>query len=219
MAKIPREKRHRLQDATKPLDDFECLARERLGLPPPVKLINPSRRRWLPPLLLLIFTVACLIGFGFQHFRGHGAVVPSPRPLVVSFLNVGQGDSTLIQTPSGKNILIDTGPSGNSSALFNELRLRNVHQLNLLIISHYDSDHVGNALVVIDNFPIGKVVESGLDRFDLTKYKVENEIMRQKIPLVMVAQNLMGVSQDLGDGVILNYLAPKERFQNLMTTA
>lgn len=210
MAKTPPEKRHKLQDATKPLDDFDRLARKRLGLPPREKLVNPSRRRWLPPFLLLLI-VACLVGYGFRHFRGRAAIPPVRKPLVLSFLNVGQGDSTLIQTPSGKNILIDTGPPGYRPALFNELEQRNVDRLDFFIITHYDDDHSGNAIAVLNRFPITTVVESGFDgfnRFNLTKYDLKNESERRKIPIVLVAQKLVDTNQELGGGVTLTYLAP-----------
>lgn len=209
MAKTPPDKRHKLQDATKPLDDFDRLARKRLGLPPPEKLANPSRRRWLPSLLLLVL---CLVGYGFHRFRHRAAVPFSRRPLAVSFLNVGQGDSTLIQTPSGKNILIDTGPPRYRPALFDELEQRSVNRLDLLIITHYDDDHSGNVIAVLNRFPISTIVESsfdGFNRFNRTKYDLKSESERRKIPVVLVAQGNIDTSQELGDGVALNYLAPR----------
>lgn len=206
--KKPAEKRHKLQDATKPLDDFDRLARKRLGLPPPEKLVNPSRRRWLPPFLLLLLA-ACFLGYGFHHFRGR-AVIPSDRkPLVVSFLDVGQGDSTLIQTPSGKNILIDTGPPSAGGTLFAELASRGVSRLDMLITSHPDQDHYGNSLAVLRRIPTATVIDSGFVKGSLTQERLLAEVKRQNIPFVNVTrQHLAGTRQDLGGGVTLNYLAP-----------
>ena len=209
MAKTPPDKRYKLQDATKPLDNFDRMARKRLGLPPREKLVNPSRRPWLPPLLLLLFAAACVIGFGFNVFRRRGAVLPYPKPLAVSFFNVGQGDSTLIQTPSGKNILIDTGPPAARGEIFAELRQRSVNRLDMLVTSHPDQDHYGNSLAVLLLLPTATVVDSGFVKGSLTQRDLLAEIKRQNIPFVNVTQkHLIGTSQDLGDGVTLSYLAP-----------
>ncbi len=206
--KTPAEKRHKLQDATKPLDDFDRLARRRLGLPPPEKLVNPSRRRWLPPLLLLLLA-ACLIGYGFHRYRGRAAVLAYRRPLVVSFFDVGQGDSTLIQTPSGKNILLDTGPPSASARLFADLGRLGVNRLDMLITSHPDQDHYGNSLAVLRRLPTATVVDSGFVKGGLTQERLLAEVKRQNIPFVNVTrQHLAGTRQDLGDGVTLDYLAP-----------
>ncbi len=170
MAKKPLPgKHHNLQDATKSLDDFDRLARKRLGLPPPEKLVNPSRRRWLPPLLLL-FLVACVAGYGFHLHQKRGAVAPYPQPLLVSFLDVGQGDSAFIQTPSGKNLLIDTGPPSARSMLFAELQQRGVKRLDMLITLHPDRDHYGNTLAVLQRIPTAPVVDSGFVKGSLTQY-------------------------------------------------
>lgn len=206
--KTPAEKRHKLQDATKPLDDFDRLARRRLGLPPPEKLVNPSRRRWLPPFLLLLLA-ACLIGYGFYRYQGHAAAPTYRGPLVVTFFNVGQGDSTLIQTPSGKSILIDTGPPAANVTLFDELGHLGVHHLDMLITSHPDQDHYGNTVAVLRRFPTATVVDSGFVKGSLTQESLLAEVKRQNIPFVNVTrQHLVGTRQNLGDDVTLDYLAP-----------
>ena len=205
--KRPTGKRHDLQDATKPLDDFDRLARKRLGLPPPEKLVNPSRRRWLPPLLLLLLALL-LIGYGVHHYRSRSTALAPRRLLTVSFLDVGQGDSTLIQTPSGKNILVDTGPRAAQADLFAELGRRGVKQLDMLITSHHDKDHNGNNLAVLRSFPVATVVDSGYYRGGKIPAVLSREIQRQNIQSSQVAQQLTDTSKDIGDGVTLSYLAP-----------
>lgn len=204
---------NRFQDATEPLDDFDRLARKRLGLPPREKLVNPSRRRWLPPLLLLILA-ACLIGYSFYLWRGRTVTALTPsRSLTVAFLDVGQGDSTLIQTSSGKNILIDTGPPTSAGALFADLGQRGVTHLDKLIITHPEEDHYGNSAAVLSHFPTKTIVESGFPKPNVMPSKIQTaltkEIARQNIPLIYFAQKqLAGTTEDLGDGVTLSYLAP-----------
>lgn len=71
-----------------------------------------------------------------------------PRKLRIHFIDVGQGDCTLIRTPMNTNILIDGGGSENSSfdvgekILLPYLLSRGITHLDYILISHFDSDHV-----------------------------------------------------------------------------
>ncbi len=71
-----------------------------------------------------------------------------PKDLKVYFIDVGQGDSTLIKTPLNKTILIDGGGSLNNkfdvgeSTLLPYLLDRKVKKIDVMIISHFDQDHV-----------------------------------------------------------------------------
>lgn len=71
------------------------------------------------------------------------------KDLKIHFVDVGQGDSTLICTPSGKNILIDGGGNQNpdkydvgEKVLLPYLLDRRIKKLDYIIISHFDADHV-----------------------------------------------------------------------------
>jgi competence protein ComEC len=64
----------------------------------------------------------------------------------VSFLDVGQGDATLVQQP-GLDVLVDTGPP--DGPVLRRLRESRVKRLDALLITHAQSDHEGAALEVI----------------------------------------------------------------------
>ena len=76
---------------------------------------------------------------------GHGLRL-APGELVVSFLDVGQGDATLLQRGSA-SILVDTGPPGGP--ILRRLDEAGVGRLDLLVITHAEADHEGMALPVI----------------------------------------------------------------------
>ena len=61
-----------------------------------------------------------------------------PDNLKIYFIDVGQGDSTLIVTPNHKNILIDGGPN----TILPYLLDRKIKKIDYMIISHFDQDHV-----------------------------------------------------------------------------
>ena len=111
----------------------------------------------LPNLYVaLAMAVALAIAAGILWFR----VMDGPDGnLRVYFLDVGQGDSTLIVTPSGRQMLIDGGPDGDAtSAALAEAMSRGDRSLDLMVRTHLDSDHSHGLLAVLDRYSVGAVV-------------------------------------------------------------
>jgi len=79
----------------------------------------------------------------------------------VHFLDVGQGDAVLIQTPEGKNLLLDGGERGAGGTVIAYLRQQGVTALDLVIASHPHEDHIGGLLEVLTAFPVKTLLDSG----------------------------------------------------------
>jgi competence protein ComEC len=77
----------------------------------------------------------------------------------VTFLDVGQGDSTLLETPSAR-VLVDEGPPEANVA--GQLRRLGVLSLSAIVMTHPQRDHVGGAADVIRRIHVGEVLEPGL---------------------------------------------------------
>lgn len=81
----------------------------------------------------------------------------------VYFLDVGQGDMTLIKKGS-TCIVIDTGPKNyNSNYNITDSHIKFMHSIginniDLLVISHGDNDHIGNATYLLNNFKVKKIM-------------------------------------------------------------
>lgn len=93
----------------------------------------------------------------------------------VHFLDVGQGDSILIRIKS-KNILIDTGGNINFNISKNVLipyfRSSGIKKIDYLILTHGDYDHMGEAINLVENFKVEKVI------FNCGPYNdLENELI------------------------------------------
>ena len=73
--------------------------------------------------------------------------------LIIHYIDVGQGDSILIQI-NNKNMLIDAGPSSSKNKLTKYLKKQGVKRLNYVIITHPHEDHIGGIKKVIENFDI-----------------------------------------------------------------
>ena len=78
-----------------------------------------------------------------------GAWADSP-PLRIAFLDVGQGDAILIESPSGQAVLYDGGPS--SEAALRYLEQRGVDTLDLVVASHNHADHIGGLAAVLRRY-------------------------------------------------------------------
>ncbi|WP_165613162.1 DNA internalization-related competence protein ComEC/Rec2 [Desulfofundulus thermosubterraneus] len=93
--------------------------------------------------------------------------------LVVHFIDVGQGDSILVQTPGGKTMLVDTGgwpgelDSGEGAGekvVVPYLRRLGIRRLDVLVITHPHEDHAGGMGAVIEAFPVDLVLVSPVGR-------------------------------------------------------
>lgn len=83
------------------------------------------------------------------------------KKLVVSFIDVGQGDSTLIEFPNGQNVLIDGGKEKAGEKVVRYLKGRAVGKIDLIIATHPDADHIGGLIEVINNFRVKKLIDPG----------------------------------------------------------
>ncbi len=93
------------------------------------------------------------------------ALLWSPVPgqaaeLRVRFVDVGQGDSILVRTPSGKGWLVDGGPRNQaaSAAILAALEAEGMDRLDGIVITHPHLDHFGGLFRVLDRIPVGTVV-------------------------------------------------------------
>lgn len=96
-----------------------------------------------------------------------GKYAPPPDALVVSFIDVGQGDSILVQA-GGENHLIDAGDPEQGSNVVDFLRSRGVDDLDGMVSTSGDSDHAGGLADVLDTFIVENVYISGYPKETMT---------------------------------------------------
>ena len=95
----------------------------------------------------------------------------SPDPMEVHFMDVGQGDATLV-TCGGHAMLIDAGDDTKGTAIQNYLKKQKITKLDYLILTHPDADHIGGAPVVITKFKVGNVFVSNFEKDNKTYQKL-----------------------------------------------
>ena len=84
--------------------------------------------------------------------------------LTVEFYDVGKADAMLITTPQGTRILIDTATNKEGKALAERFDRAGITRIDVLIITHYDKDHVGGADTILEELDVGQVIMPTYDK-------------------------------------------------------
>ncbi len=126
--------------------------------------MTKQKRQQHPLVLLLCFLAVILSAFFYddasdsQFHAGSTVSAPAGGGAVnVHFIDVGQGDSTLIES-DGHYMLIDAGENNQGDTVIEYLQSQNVTTLDYVIGTHPHSDHIGGLDLVIDTFDVGKVI-------------------------------------------------------------
>jgi competence protein ComEC len=106
------------------------------------------------PAVVLGAVVALALGAALSRTQAAG--LAAPAGLRITFLDVGQGDATLIQWRRSA-ILVDTGPP--DGPVLTRLRHAGVRRLDLLVVTHAQADHDGGAAAVLSALPVGLVLD------------------------------------------------------------
>jgi competence protein ComEC len=144
--------------------------------------------------------------------------------LRVTFLDVGQGDSTVIEGPSangkrGRVVVIDgggtpgiqarTGSDPGTRTVVPFLRSRGISTVDLLVPTHPDEDHVGGLVSVAERLPIGAALDgNGYEIHGQSSYARLHRTLAQNRVQVRTARR--GQIFDLGDGATLHILHPTD---------
>lgn len=103
--------------------------------------------------------------------------------LEVHFLDVGHGDATVILCGE-HSMMIDCGDDEQGTKLQNYLTKHGVDQLDYLVLTHPDKDHIGGAPVIITKFPVGQVFQSGYYKDNKTAEKLRQTLKYKRIEAV-----------------------------------
>ncbi|MBT9157206.1 MAG: ComE operon protein 3 [Firmicutes bacterium] len=160
-----------------------------------------NRRRLMLGLLALvlgIFLVAC-----------QSRAIPQPI-LTAHFIDVGQGDSILLQ--AGKvNVLIDAGGREMGERVVAYLRAEGVQSIDLLIATHPHADHIGGLAAVLASFPVRRIIDSGQVHTSQTFLNYLRLVDDKKIPFETPSAQVV----ELAAGVTLRVIGPRQAYDGL----
>jgi competence protein ComEC len=136
-----------------------------------LRALSPARRRaFAAPVIALALAAAA-----------HAAAPPRPpRHLTIDFIDVGQGDATLIRDPAGAAVLFDGGIP--EARVDRALRHLGVRKLSVVVATHQSRDHHGGLLQVVKRFPVGLFLDGRYGVKDPSFFALEHEVDRRRIP-------------------------------------
>lgn len=117
-------------------------------------------------VLLIIMTVALIFADKLEVLVGYADKLESHQTTIseineasyyVAYIDVGQGNSTFVELPDGKTVLIDGGDTAYGDTVGDFLEDRNVEIIDYLIATHADSDHIGGLNYVLKNFEVKNI--------------------------------------------------------------
>lgn len=165
--------------------------------------------RWrsslLVPLLLLAGCGPEAQTASERPLRSPGISKPPQGTLQVAFIDVGQGDSALVQAPGGVSLLIDGGPSEAGPKVLETLRSAGVDRISWLIGTHPHEDHIGGLLDVLKKKKAERALDPGYVHGTSTQKKY---LTLLKEGGTKVTKARAGQVYDLGSGATLEILAP-----------
>ena len=156
--------------------------------------------------------VVCTVLIGALVAGSFLAEVQKPKDLEVTFVDVGQGDCTLIRTPDGKTILIDGGGKegrnvGEDTVL--PFLLKNgISSLDLVIMSHCHYDHIGGLLPVLEQLPVDAFMEYPPGQAEPAYLELKETVRRKGIDVLTAKR---GQTWRIGSEVKLHILYPEDR--------
>ena len=175
-----------------------------------------NKKQWLVTLLTFVCVLAALCLFNGNIGRRGVAVIDdnvalssTSSGMEVHFIDVGQGDATLIKA-DGHAMLIDSGENDKGTAVQLYLKKQGVERLDYLVLTHTDSDHIGGADVIISKFDIGQIF--------LSDFKKDNKTYRELMDS-MKSRNMtfstpeVGTEYELGNAVF-TIIAPNDTYDD-----
>ena len=106
--------------------------------------------------------------------------------LKVSFIDVGQGDSILIETPNNFQILVDAGRSRSISRKLSDILGKSDKTIDIAIATHPDADHIGGFNTLFDKFDINYFIQTKWETTTKSAKIIEEKSMSADTEVILI---------------------------------
>lgn len=189
-----------------------------------IKFIKKLGTKPLVLILILISAAAFAITYTgllpswneiYTHLGiGEPYLPTAENELRVTFFDVGNADCALICTKN-TTVISDTGAPAYSPIIVNALKRTGINSVDLLIISHADSDHIGNALKILRETDVKRVAMPDCGDMDLSDYEIYGSVIEYAnsngIPVDFVQSDAGYTFEDIK----ITVLAPKVQLKSI----
>ena len=151
-----------------------------------------------------VYAVAILfaIVLGWYYVSFHEPM-RTANSVVVHFIDVGQGDATLIQTRGG-SVLIDGGDRQAGPVVVSYLRNEGISKISYVVATHPHADHIGGLIDVLGEFEVGTIIMPRVAHTTITFERFIDAIEENNIP---VREPVVGSTINMG-GATFTIVAP-----------
>ncbi|MFH1715007.1 MAG: MBL fold metallo-hydrolase [Elusimicrobiota bacterium] len=177
-------------------------------------------------IVLLLLINLCLLQYFISRYTEIYTDFFYPKAyeskfMSVRFFSLGNNDSCLVKTPTGKYILIDTGRllrelpgqvRGDRSEVMKYLLENEIYALDKIIITNPNHDYIGSLLYILMNIPVGEIID-GIGKGDTIVYKDVLAYLKRH-PEIEYKRLAIGKVFDLDPFLKLRTLGPLEQYDN-----
>lgn len=149
--------------------------------------------------VVLFLFIANVFVYGIIHTE------TSRPPLTVYYLDVGQGDATLIETGNGNRVLIDAGGGRKTAEKIAEMLPFYDQKIDVVIVTHPHSDHIDGLAFLLDYVDVGLVLESGSDHSTLVVESYKKALEEHSVKKIYARR---GMTVKLSEDIFIFILFP-----------
>lgn len=149
--------------------------------------------------ILIILLFQCSINTKENNIQSN------KNTLQVHFIDVGQGDSILIQV-NNKNLLIDSGPNKSEDKLKKYLKELNISKFDYIIATHPHEDHIGNMSYIINKFDVLNFYAPKVENSTKAFETMVESLIRKDLKIKVLKANIKSI--DLGKNIVVDVFSP-----------
>ena len=153
-------------------------------------LIKRTKIRVTIVILVMICSIISFLKIKSDSKRWVDADVTVKLPFEIDILSTGKSDFILIEV-EGKFIIIDCGFYENSTKIKEFLNYKDVEEIEYLILSHNDKDHIGGAPIILDNFKINNLVQADYEKNTVQYKNYIEAVERNELNPILLHSNII----------------------------
>ena len=153
-------------------------------------LIKKAKIRVIIVVFVMICSIISFLKIKNDSKRWVDADVTVKLPFEIDILSTGKSDFILIEV-EGKFIIIDCGFYENSTKIKEFLNYKDVEEIEYLILSHNDKDHIGGAPIILDNFKINNLVQADYEKNTVQYKNYIEAVERNELNPILLHSNII----------------------------
>lgn len=176
-----------------------------------VGILNKDlREKYLKPLLITFFTSVLILLITLIPIRNSN--------LEIITFDVGNADCFLIKTPKNEYIMIDTGKNGYNGGksqaeiiVLKYLKDRGIKELKTIIVTHFDNDHCGGAVDLLNNLKVDEIYVNDLNHNSIAAQSIYKTASENKTKVILSKNQQVVYDKEL---LLTNFVAPSSDDDN-----